>query len=158
MSKLVFSLTLAIFLALMFAIGWWGASVTLPAIDQWYAVLNKPPFTPANALFAPVWTLLYILIAIAGTRLWHARSSARARLRQLFFIQLIFMGLWSPIFFGLNDLRFALADILLLWGFLLALIRLAWREEKISAGLLAPYFLWVTFATYLNIGLWWLNR
>jgi translocator protein len=76
----------------------------------------------------------------------------------LFLWQLIFNALWSPIFFGLRNPLAGLVDIILLWSVLLALTRLSWREDKVSGILFLPYFMWVSFATYLNAALWWLNR
>jgi len=151
-------MTIIIFLVIILAIGGLGGIVTGPAIEQWYIFLNKPPLTPPSWIFAPVWTVLYVMMAVAGARLWKVGSEQSVRLRWLFVLQLMFNGLWSPIFFGMRNALAGLGDILLLWVFLAALVRLSWREDKISALLLAPYFLWVSFATYLNIGLWWLNR
>lgn len=73
-------------------------------------------------------------------------------------LQLILNALWSPIFFGLRNPLGGLVDIILLWSVLLMMTRLSWSEDKLSGLLLTPYFLWVSYATYLNFALWWLNR
>ena len=149
---------LLFFIIICLSIGWLGSLATRSSLTGWYAGLQKPPFNPPNGIFAPVWTFLYILMAIAGWRIWSHPFPGRGRLRLLFVAQLFLNGVWSFLFFGLHNPAIGLADILLLWIFLCILIRSAWQLERTTALLLTPYILWVSFAAYLNVGLWWLNR
>lgn len=149
---------LTVFIALCLAVGGLGGAATSSSLTDWYAQLRRPPLNPPNWIFAPVWTTLYVMMAVAGHRLWGVLSPEKGRLRILFVIQLALNGIWSPLFFGLHNPLAGLVDIVLLWGFLAALVRLSWREDRISGILLTPYLLWVSFATYLNAALWWLNR
>lgn len=146
------------FVAGCLAVGFLGSLATSSSLQSWYPGIRKPPLNPPNWVFAPVWSVLYILMAIAGWRLWNISSAHRFQLRMLFVCQLVFNALWSPIFFGLRNPLAGLVDIVLLWVVLLMLTCMSWREDKVSGFLLVPYFLWVSFATYLNAALWWLNR
>jgi benzodiazapine receptor len=132
--------------------GW----VTASSIDSWYQHLQQPGFTPPNWLFGPVWTVLYIMIGIAGGVLWQQRHLNRYALI-MFIIQLILNFSWSFIFFGAKQIGWAAIDIILLWLSILAILRLTYSSSKMSFWLLAPYFLWVSFAAVLNLNLWVLN-
>lgn len=151
-------LALAGWLALCLAVG--GVSSVFPAqnIPTWYAGLIKPPLTPPNAVFGPVWTLLYVLMGIAAWMVWKTRPSPcrRTGLRQ-FLIQLAFNFLWTWTFFGRHQMVTALADIVILLG-TIALTIWTFRKMSVTAAwLLVPYLLWVAFATYLNLAFWRLN-
>ena len=150
--------TLAAFITGCLAVGFLGSLATSSSLPSWYSGIQKPFLNPPNWVFAPVWSVLYILMAVAGWRLWTAESDQRFRLRTLFVVQLILNGIWSPLFFGARNPLAGLIDIVLLWSVLLSLTRTAWREDRTSGLLLAPYFLWVSFAAYLNAAIWWLNR
>lgn len=127
--------------------------LTLPG--EWYASLQKPWFNPPDWLFGPVWTLLYVLIAIAGWRCWAVDRHGRAM--AIWFAQLALNFLWSPIFFGAKLPSAALVVILLLLVAIAAFIAVVWQKDR-SAGLLfVPYALWVAFATLLNLSIVWLN-
>lgn len=149
---------LMLFIAGCLAVGFVGGLATSSSLQSWYVGMRKPLLNVPNWVFAPVWSFLYLLMAIVGWRLWSVSSDHRLRLRMLFGCQLILSALWSPLFFGLRNPLAGLVDIVLLWGVLLALTRVSWREDRVSGVLLVPYFLWVSFATYLNFALWWLNR
>ena len=150
--------TLMLFIAGCLAVGFLGSLATSSSLQNWYLGIQKPFLNPPNWVFAPVWTIFYILMAVAGWRLWTAESDRRFRLRALFVVQLVFNGIWSPLFFGAQNPLAGLIDIVLLWSVLLSLTRTAWREDRVSGLLLVPYFFWVSFATYLNAAIWWLNR
>jgi benzodiazapine receptor len=120
----------------------------LTAPDSWYADLAKPGFTPPGSLFAPAWTLLYVLIAIAGWRV--SRSERSDFAMTLWWIQLILNFAWSPVFFGAHRIGLALVVIVALLGAIVAFIVAAWRWDRVAAGLFVPYAAWVTFATVLN--------
>lgn len=136
-----------------------GTFFTAPAIDTWYATLAKPDFSPPNWLFAPAWTLLYTLMGISVYLVWQkgvAKKEVRAAL-VFFGIQLALNALWSPLFFGLKNLGLAFAEIILMWGFILATIIKFYRLDRRAAYFLLPYLAWVSFASLLNYSLWKLN-
>ena len=144
------------FLALTLAAGFAGGQVTAPNIAGWYAGLAKPSFNPPDWVFAPVWTALYVLMAVAAWRVWR-RTSWRAYPLALWQFQLALNVCWSFIFFGLHAVPAALAELVLLWAFILATF-LAFRTQDRWAGwLLAPYLAWVGFAGVLNYEIWRLN-
>jgi benzodiazapine receptor len=115
---------------------------------EWYAQLAKPPFNPPNWVFGPAWTTLYILIAIAGWRVW--QSEPRGTLAKLWWGQLALNFLWSPVFFTAHSIEGALVVILALLALILAFIATAWRRDRIAALLFVPYAAWVAFASTLN--------
>ncbi len=133
---------------------------------EWYAGLEKPFFNPPNWIFGPVWTVLYLLIGIAGFVIWRAtRREGPAELRRrarralaAFFVQLALNAAWSWLFFGLERPDWAFAEILVLWIAIALTIRLARPASPAAAWLLAPYLAWVSFAAVLNGALFWLNR
>jgi len=120
----------------------------------WYAGLTKPFWTPPNWLFPPVWTLLYIMIAIAG---WLIFSMPDTRLRLLWVIQLGLNALWSWLFFGLHHFAAGLVDILALLVSIGAILLLSRPISKTVTWLMLPYFLWVAYASTLNAGILILN-
>ncbi len=143
------------FVALCLALGVLGAEVTAPAIPSWYAGLAKPSFNPPNWIFAPVWTALYVLMAIAAWLVWR-RGNARVPLT-LFALQLVLNSAWSLLFFGLHRVDLALIDIVLLAAAIVATALAFRRRSAIAALLLVPYLAWVSFATVLNFAIWRLN-
>ncbi|MBX9711014.1 MAG: tryptophan-rich sensory protein [Xanthobacteraceae bacterium] len=146
-------LTLAIFLIVVLG-GGIAIGISFPP-GAWYAALNKPPFNPPNWIFAPAWTVLYILIAIAGWRTWlHDRSGAAMK---VLFAQMTLNFAWSPLFFGAHQMKLALIVITALAIAIAAFIALTRREDRVTAWLFAPYLLWVSFATLLNASLIALN-
>lgn len=132
--------------------GW----VTAANTNQWYAALNKPVFNPPSSMFGLVWTVLYIMIGIAGGLIW-SRRKEHPVLSALFLLQLLFNFLWSFLFFLWESIGWALVDISLLWITLLAILVYTYRRYKTIAYWLIPYFIWVSFATVLNFRLWILN-
>ena len=134
------------FLALVVGGGWAIGYLNRPG--TWYADLAKPFFTPPGWLFGPVWTFLYVLIAIAG---W---STARDRLQSLpmtlWCIQLLLNFSWSPIFFSAHNVGFALVVVITLTLVNLAFIIASWRHDCLAALLFVPYAAWTAFAALLN--------
>ena len=125
---------------------------------EWYAGLIKPTWNPPNWIFGPVWTVLYIMMAVAAWLVWRAKGWKGAGFAlQLFIAQLIANALWSYCFFGLQKPFIALLDILVMWLLILATIIAFSRIKPLAAGLLVPYFLWVSFAAFLNFTIWRLN-
>ena len=151
------NLNLFLFLGICLLVGWLGSIATGTSRETWYAGLQKPPLNPPDWIFAPVWTTLYIFMAIAGWRLWQVETPDKNRLRFLFTAQLVLNGVWSFLFFGLRHPFLGLMDIVLLWVSLFFLTARAWQTDRISGFLLLPYLLWISFATYLNAAIWRLN-
>lgn len=138
--------------ALTLAVAAVGSFATAPKIPTWYAGLAKPAFTPPNAVFPIAWTILYVLMAVALWRLWdrNAPSPQRRTALILFFVQLALNALWSPVFFEMEAIGPGLVVILLLWVTIAATIWASARIDRIAAWLLAPYLLWVSYASVLN--------
>jgi len=145
---------LLLFLVLCFAAAAGGALFP-PGPD--YAALQRPAFAPPNWVFGPVWTLLYLMIAVAGWRLWR-RAGWSHRASRLWLLQIGLNALWTPLFFGLQWRGVALLEIVLLWAAILATIFAARAVDRPASWLLVPYLCWVSFASVLNAGFWWLNR
>jgi len=144
--------SLLLFLCATFAVASIGA-VAPP--DAWFAALNKPAFNPPSWVFAPVWTLLYVLMAVAAWRVYVRRSFDRALV--CWCVQLALNAVWSPIFFRWHDLFAAVVDIVALLIAILITTLLFWRRDRIAAGLMLPYVLWVGFATVLAVTIWRIN-
>ena len=134
-----------------------GAIFTTQSVQTWYPTLQKPSFNPPNWLFAPVWTLLYLLMGISLFLIWKD-SKDKKNAVILFSIQLVLNVLWSVCFFGLKIPLLGLIVIVILLAFILANIISFYKISKIAGILLIPYLLWVSFATVLNFSLWMLNR
>ena len=132
--------------------------MTATSVGTWYQTLTKPQFTPPDWLFAPVWTLLYIAIAVAGWRVWMARGRAGTRgAMAAYSAQLALNLAWSFVFFGYHMIGAAFAEILMLLAAIIFNTVLFWRIDRTAAWLLAPYAAWVAFASILNLALWRLN-
>lgn len=125
------------------------------APGPWYESLQKPFFTPPDWLFGPVWSLLYVLIGIAGWRVW--RIAPRSGAMALWWGQLALNFVWSPTFFALGQPGLAFVVILVLLAAIIGFILASRRLDTAAAWLFVPYAAWVGFATLLNAGIWWLN-
>lgn len=154
MLKLIISILLCQGAGLM------GALVTGPNIGGWYQGLEKPWFNPPSWVFAPVWTVLYLLMGVALWRVWSLGwRRHKVRFAILAFLgQLALNAIWSILFFGFHSPFLALLDIVLLWAMLGLTILLFWKLSKFAAALLIPYFAWVGFAGILNYAIWHLNQ
>lgn len=149
---------LGLLLLLCFSVAAVGGLVTRPAIDGWYATLTKPLWTPPNWLFAPVWSVLYVLMAFAAWVYWRSTAPGRRGWPWVvFFVQLALNLLWSVLFFGLRSPAMALVDVVLLWIAIAATAAGFLRSSRLAAGLMLPYLAWVSFAAILNAGLWAMN-
>ena len=121
--------------------------------------LRPPPLTPPNWVFAPVWTLLYVAIALAGFLIWRAPDRSRTGIALALWIkQLVLNALWSYLFFGVQRPDLALVEIVVLLGVIIAATVVFFSIHRAAGVLFVPYALWVGFATYLNAGFWILNR
>jgi translocator protein len=123
---------------------------------DWYASLEKPSWNPPGWVFGPVWTILYVMIAIAGWLAWRGRDRSRLPIT-LWGGQLLLNALWSWLFFGLERPGAAFVDIVILWLLIAAFIVAAWRSSRAASLLFVPYALWVGFAAALNFAIWRLN-
>ncbi len=146
-NMLTFILFLALVAAAAFFGGQWNAK-------DWYRTLSKPSWTPPSWLFPPVWTLLYVLIAIAGMLVWNADHENRTLLLVIWSVQLMLNALWSYIFFGRKDIGLGLAEIIVLWLLIAAFVVLAWPVNQLASILFIPYLAWVSYAAALNASIW----
>ena len=152
------ALGLALFVAACFAAAGLGSLVTTPRISGWYAELEKPFFNPPSWLFGPVWTILFLAMAVAGWLVWRrAGFSGTGVALTLFGVQLFLNVLWSTLFFGLKSPGVALVEIILLWAAILATLVAFRRVSRVAGLLFVPYLAWVTFAAVLNLEIWRLN-
>ena len=162
--KLRSALVLVAFLAISFGVAALGSLATLQNVDGWYATAEKAAWNPPNAIFGPVWTLLYTLMSVAAWLVWRERKRVDVRpALTLYVVQLVLNALWTPVFFGLFPaiggpaLWIALAIILALDVLVLLTMLRFWPVRKAAAWMLVPYWAWVLFATTLNAALAVLN-
>jgi len=154
--KYLFPLLISILIAL--SAGFIGSFFTTPSIASWYAFINKPSFSPPNWLFAPAWTLLYILMGIAAFLIWQKRDNQKTKQALRFYgTQLILNALWSIIFFGMHNPGLAFLEIIFLWIFIFLTLIKFYKINKTAGILFIPYLLWVSFASILNYAIWMLN-
>lgn len=135
-----------------------GALATMDVVRGWYATLAKPTFNPPNWVFGPVWTVLYVLMAVSLWLVWRSPAPQARTTKIAWFAMLALNAAWSPLFFGLHRPDLALVDLALYLAALGALTRLLWTQSRLAAWLQLPHLLWVAFAGALNASIWWLNR
>ncbi len=149
---------LTVSLALCFAVAGLGGYWTAQGLGPWYEGLRRPSWTPPNWVFGPVWTALYVSMALAAWLVWRRRGFFEARFPLgLFGLQLALNLAWSGVFFALRRPGLAFGEILLLWATILATLLAFGRVSRVAGWLLAPYLAWVTFAVALNLAIWRLN-
>ena len=149
----------AFWIGLSEAVGLLSGYLTRAGTQSYAEMLQKPPLSPPGWVFPVVWTILYALMGISAARIYLTPpSQARSRGLNLFVIQLAVNFLWSPIFFNAVAYGFALLWLLFLWVLVLIMILQFRKVDKTAARLQIPYLLWLTFAAYLNYGVWQLNR
>ena len=147
---------LLFFILATLIVGAAGSVVTEPNIATWYAGLVHPSFAPPNWLFAPVWTTLYVVMAVAAWRVWRL-AGTRSPEMIAYAMQLIFNFAWSAIFFAAHQIGLALVEIGLLLALILATTILFWRRDRLAGLLFLPYLAWTVFAAFLNHAFWSLN-
>jgi translocator protein len=141
------------------AVGFAGSFFTNSSIGSWYAGLKKPFFNPPSWIFAPAWTILYVLMGVSAFLIWR-QGLDKERIRTALFafiIQLALNALWSPAFFGMKSELAGLGVITFLWAAITITIFLFYHISKLASFLLLPYILWVSFALVLNAAIFVLN-
>lgn len=149
-------LGLPAFLFLTLLVGFLASQVTTPNIAAWYDHLVKPSFNPPNTVFMPVWTVLYVLMAVAAWRVW-CRTGLGSRAMAVWFLQLLLNFAWSFLFFGAHSPMLAFFEIVVLWFTILWTVGLFWQTYIVAGILLIPYLSWVAYAAALNFWIWQLN-
>ena len=136
-----------------------GGVTAAASVRTWYPTLRKPPWNPPARVFGPVWSVLYLMMAVAAWLVWRTGDGTDVGVALgVFVVQLTLNVLWSVLFFGLRRPGGALFDIGLLWIAILATVVVFWPIDRISAVLLLPYLAWVTFAAALNASIFRRNR
>ena len=147
------------FVAICFLAAGIGSWFTTASVTSWYPTLTKPAGTPPAWVFAPVWSMLYVLMATAAWLIWKQRSAADVTMALgLFVTQLALNATWSFVFFGLRRPGLALLELLVLLAALVATVATFAPLSRLACWLMVPYVAWVSYATYLNFGIWRLNR
>ena len=156
MDKLYVKVIICVAICLGFGIA--SGFSTASSISGWYQTIQKPSWNPPNWIFAPVWTVLYILMGIAAALVWHSHSPDKKTALILFAVQFVLNLLWSYIFFGMHNLSLALAEIILLS--VAIAITLYWflKINRSAAILLVPYLMWVSFASSLTFTIFVMNN
>jgi len=146
LSKFSISIAVPLLAALL------GSLFTTSGVKSWYPMINKPSWNPPSWLFGPVWTVLFLMMGVALYIVWKQGVGEKRRLAiKVFFIQLGLNVLWSALFFGLRNFWLAYAEILVLWALIFMTINKFNKVSKLAGGLLVPYLMWVTFASFLNL-------
>ncbi len=143
------------------AVGYLSGMETRSSITTWYPTLIKQVFNPPNWIFAPVWSLLYVMMGVAGGMVWNRIEMDESKVKNaflMFIFQLGLNALWSYLFFGLHNPMLALIEIILLWLVIFECYTQFSKIDKVAGMLLVPYLAWVSFATVLNASIWWLNK
>jgi tryptophan-rich sensory protein len=143
------------------AIGYFSGIVTRSAILDWYPTLVKPNFNPPNWVFAPVWSMLYIMMGVAAGLVWDRIEYEKEIVKKalvIFAVQLALNALWLYLFFGLHNPMLAGLEIIVLWLMIYETYLQFFKINKIAGYLFIPYLAWVSFAAVLNASIWWLNR
>lgn len=150
--------SLAIFVLFCFLVEIIGGIWTRESVMTWYPQLSKPFWTPPSWVFGPVWTTLYVMIAVSGWLIYRSEPSAmRSKALVFYGIQLALNFIWSFLFFSLQNPALALIDIAFLVVAILLTIVNAWPVNRVAGWLLFPYLVWVLYAASLNMGIWILN-
>ena len=150
---------LTITLLASLAAGAIGSLFTFQSIPTWYATLHKTVITPPNWVFGPVWTTLYILMAVAAFLVWRENKKDLTKEGLILFgEQLVLNAAWSIVFFGEHEVLFAFVVIVVLWLSILATIFWFFRVSKTAGWLMIPYILWVSFASMLNFAVYLANK
>ena len=149
---------LGAWIGICFGAAFIGSIFTNPSLPTWYASLAKPSWNPPDWIFGPVWSALYLMMALGAWLVWRRGGLALASIPiSLFIVQLGLNVAWSILFFGLHMPGLAFGEIVVLWFAILATLIAFWRSTPMAGYLLLPYLVWVAFAAVLNFELWQLN-
>ena len=151
---------IAVWVVICLVVGYVSSMYTRSSITTWYPTLEKPFFNPPNWIFAPVWTLLYILMGVSAGLIWDKIASQKELVKKgllLFSIQLILNAFWSILFFGWNNILLSLIEIILLFLFIFETYLTFKKLDKTASLLLLPYMAWVLFASILTASIYFLN-
>ncbi len=151
------AVALVVSFAATFATAYVGSRFTFRSVESWYVALRKPTWAPSGRTIGTIWSVLYVLMALAAWLVWWEGGSTAMPL-VLFGIQLVLNAAWSWLFFGRRNPRVAFAEILVLWAAILATLLAFWTVTWVAGILFVPYLAWVTFAGYVNLTLWRMNR
>lgn len=151
-------LGLAGFFLLSFVVSGVGGAITATSVGTWYQTLERSALSPPDWVFGPVWTTLFLFMAVAAWRVWRQEASqARSRALAVYGVQLTLNLLWSALFFGLQQIGWSLVEIVVLLILIILNTVLFWRLDRLAGLLFVPYAAWVAFATFLTASLWLLN-
>ena len=153
-------LLLFAFMLLVFSFAAAGAWIAQSSVNSWYTELQKPSLNPPNWVFPIVWNILYFLMALSAWLVWRTGGgfNRTGAALSVFGMQLGLNLTWSVVFFGMRNPGAAVLETIILLAVIALNILMFWRINRLAAALLVPYFLWVAFATYLNLAIWLLNR
>ncbi|HEX9979595.1 MAG TPA: TspO/MBR family protein [Flavobacterium sp.] len=154
-------LKIAVMVVTCLAAGYFSGIATQSGVDTWFPTLEKPFFNPPAWVFAPVWSMLYIMMGVAAGIVWGRIDFQKEEVRKgltFFAVQLALNVLWSILFFGMKNPLLALIEIVILWLMIYETYLKFRLVDKIAGYLLIPYLIWVGFATVLNASIWWLNK
>ena len=145
--------------AIALAVGGLSAVLSMEGMMLYEQTALKPPLTPPGWIFSIVWTILYALMGISSARIWLTpESKERSKGLNLYVVQLIVNFFWSLLFFNAQAYGLAALWLILLWILVLLMILEFSKVDKLAAWLQIPYLIWLTFAAYLNLGVWFMNR
>lgn len=142
-------MSLVIFISICLIAGYIGSRFTFVSVKTWYPTIRKPSWNPPNWIFAPVWTLLYVMMAVSAWRVWERADNAFGPML-IFAFQLVLNVAWSAIFFGKRNISLAFKEIVLLWAAVIVTMTMFWAVDPLAGILFVPYALWVSFAAILN--------
>ncbi|MFY7842512.1 MAG: TspO/MBR family protein [Rhabdochlamydiaceae bacterium] len=149
------TISLLIWMIIVFSIGFIIGSLTKSQISTWYETLNKSPLTPPNSIFPLVWSILYVILAICGWKLWmDSKEHDIMTAKILYIIQLGLNWSWTPLFFQYHLTGISLLVLVMMDLLTSLIIFFIYPRIKILAFLMLPYLIWILLATYLNFYIW----
>tara|TARA_B100000530_G_C15632177_1_gene358717 strand:+ start:69 stop:536 length:468 start_codon:yes stop_codon:yes gene_type:complete len=148
-------LSFLIIIAITFIASGVGGITTANYKEPWYSEIILPSFNPPSWVFGPVWSALYVMMSVAAWRIWIKYNNKK--ILYLYFVHLFFNGIWSIIFFGFHNIFLALIDLVLILIFILILMKIYFKLEKLSYYLMFPYLMWSSYAFLLNLNIFLLN-
>mgnify|MGYP006126542235 CR=1 FL=1 len=148
-------LSLFIILSITFIASAIGGFVTASFKEPWYSEIILPSFNPPSWIFAPVWTALYALMSVAIWRVWI--NFFDRKILSIYFIHIFFNATWSIIFFGFHQIELALLNLIIILIFIVILLKIFFKKDKLSFYFILPYFIWSSYALFLNFSIYLLN-